>query len=94
MTPACGVMEDDFPPCYKPLPASGGPHMLSISRADCAEDFEIVARLGDAFGKWDAQEVQAYGVPPELVLGLFHSNTSASLAAEFSGGDAKIFVAR
>jgi GNAT superfamily N-acetyltransferase len=68
--------------------------MISVSRADCAEDFEVVARLGDALGEWDAQEVQAYGVAPEVVLGLFHGYTSASLAAKFSGEIAKIFVAR
>jgi GNAT superfamily N-acetyltransferase len=68
--------------------------MISVSRANCAEDFEIAAGLCRALGEWDAVEVQAYGIPPEVVLGLFHGETSDKLAARYGSADAMMFVAR
>ncbi|MGO7670854.1 GNAT family N-acetyltransferase [Rhizobium ruizarguesonis] len=68
--------------------------MISVSRANCAEDFEIAADFCRAFGAWDAAEAQAYGVSPETVLALFHSDTSDSLVEKYSSADATMVLAR
>jgi GNAT superfamily N-acetyltransferase len=68
--------------------------MISISRANCEEDFEIVADFCSALGAWDATEVQAYGVSPEVVMALFHDDTSNSLAEKYSSANAMMLLAR
>lgn len=67
--------------------------MISIRRASSTQDFEAAAALCKALGDWDAAEVPAYGVAPEEVLALFHSETADSLAAKFSVAGAGFLLA-
>jgi GNAT superfamily N-acetyltransferase len=68
--------------------------MISISAAGSSEDFETAAALCAALGEWDAVAVQPYGITGQEVLALFHTETSSSLAAKYSGADASILIAR
>lgn len=68
--------------------------MISVSSASCATDYEIAAEFCRALGAWDAVEVQAYGIAPEVVMGLYHGETSSSLAAKYGSEDAMMLVAR
>ncbi|MDI7861351.1 GNAT family N-acetyltransferase [Rhizobiaceae bacterium n13] len=68
--------------------------MISLSTAKCAEDFEIAAEFGRAFGEWDAVEGLAYGLDPEEVRQLYHNDTSSSLARKFSAGNGVLYLAR
>jgi ribosomal protein S18 acetylase RimI-like enzyme len=68
--------------------------MLSVSRANCAEDFEIAAEFCRAIAEWDAVEAPAYGISPEMVVALFHGDTSSSLAAKYNSADATMLIAR
>jgi GNAT superfamily N-acetyltransferase len=68
--------------------------MLSISAASNAEDYAIAAALARALGEWDAGEAPAYGISPEMVLELFHSDDDEDVAAKYSEPDQKIFIAR
>lgn len=68
--------------------------MISILRANCAEDFEIAADFCRTFGEWDAAEGQAYGVSADVVMALFHNDTSDSLVEKYGSADATMFLAR
>jgi ribosomal protein S18 acetylase RimI-like enzyme len=68
--------------------------MLTLSNANSASDFAIVAEFARAFGEWDAAQVQPYGISREEVLRAFHSDTAGSLAEKFGSEDAKLLVAR
>jgi Acetyltransferases len=68
--------------------------MLSISRACTAEDFTIGGELCKAFGAWDAEAYRAYGIPSEVVVAFFHSESDEALAAKYSPEDAPFLLAR
>ena len=68
--------------------------MLSISAASSAEDYAIATRFSRALGGWDAMEAPAHGIPPEVVLELFHSDDEEDVAAKYSDPQQKIFIAR
>jgi GNAT superfamily N-acetyltransferase len=68
--------------------------MISIRAAGNAEDFSAAAALCRALGAWDAREAPKHGVPPELVLELYHSAGEDEIVAKYSGDDARIYVAR
>ncbi|TCL69826.1 GNAT family N-acetyltransferase [Rhizobium sp. BK251] len=68
--------------------------MISISRAEDQEDFEVAERFCRALAEWDAIEVQAYGVAPEVVLGIFHGETTEGLRQKFTADDACMLIAR
>lgn len=67
--------------------------MMSVSRAQSAEDFEVAAVLCRALGQWDATQAPLHGVPPELVLDLFHDDNGA-LSDTFTMAGAGLFIAR
>jgi GNAT superfamily N-acetyltransferase len=68
--------------------------MIAISNAICAADFDIAAAFCRALGEWDAIEAQAYGTPAALIIGMFHGDTSDSLAEKYSSAEAMMFLAR
>jgi ribosomal protein S18 acetylase RimI-like enzyme len=68
--------------------------MISIAAARNAPDFSAVAVLCRALGEWDAREAPNYGVPPELVLELYHSDDEADIVTKYSTADALIYLAR
>lgn len=68
--------------------------MLSISAASSAEDYAIATALSRALGQWDAREAPAYGIPPDVVLELFHTDDEEDVAGKYSDPDQKIFIAR
>lgn len=68
--------------------------MISISRVNCAEDFEIAADFCRTFGEWDVAAGLAYGVSADVVMGLFHNDTSDSLVEKYSSAEAMMFLAR
>ncbi|AYD00052.1 GNAT family N-acetyltransferase [Neorhizobium sp. NCHU2750] len=68
--------------------------MLSVSVANSPEDFNAAGVLCGALGDWDAATHQANGIAPEIVTGLFHSQTPASLADRFSGPHSAMLLAR
>jgi GNAT superfamily N-acetyltransferase len=68
--------------------------MISIGIASQPEEFEIAADLCRALGEWDAAEVAAYDVDPNLVIDLYHGDTAETLAAKYRAADAWLFIAR
>ncbi len=47
-----------------------------------------------ALGEWDAAEAHAYGIASDVVLDLYHNETSSSLATKYNAADAGMFIAR
>lgn len=68
--------------------------MISIAAARNALDFSAVAVLCRAFGEWDAGQATHYGVPPELVLELYHSDDEGDIVTKYSTADARVYLAR
>jgi GNAT superfamily N-acetyltransferase len=68
--------------------------MLSVSIAKSPDDFEVAAGLCRLLGEWDAATHEANGIAAEIVVGLFHSQTNASLADRFSGPRSMMLIAR
>ncbi len=68
--------------------------MISISVAASAVDYAIATQFSRALGAWDAAEAPAHGIPPDIVLELFHSDSEEDIAAKYSDPDQKIFIAR
>ena len=68
--------------------------MISIAAARNPEDFSAVAVLCRALGEWDSREAPNYGVPPELVMELYHSHDEAEIVSRYSTDDARIYLAR
>lgn len=68
--------------------------MLSISAASSAEDYAVATALARALGEWDAGEAPAHGIPPDLVMELFHGDDEEDVAAKYSEPDQKILIAR
>ena len=67
--------------------------MISISIASNAKDYAIAATVSRALGAWDAVEAPAHGIPPEVVLELFHSDGEEDIAAKYSDPEQKMFIA-
>jgi GNAT superfamily N-acetyltransferase len=68
--------------------------MISVSAASTSEDFDVAAGLCRALGEWDAVAVKPYGISREVVLALFHNETSTSLAAKYNSTEARVLLAR
>lgn len=68
--------------------------MLSISAASNAGDYAIATTFSRALGAWDAVEAPAHGIPPEVVLELFHSDGEEDVAAKYSEPGQTVFIAR
>jgi ribosomal protein S18 acetylase RimI-like enzyme len=68
--------------------------MLSIPLAASAEDFEIAADYSRIFGEWDAMQAAAYGVPPDMIMDMFHGDDAEQLLTRFTIESAHLFVAR
>lgn len=69
--------------------------MLSLAPANSAEDFDVAAGFCRQLGVWDASLSPSHGVPADIVLSLFNSDTSDSLAAKFNAPpDAVMLIAR
>lgn len=67
--------------------------MISISNAKHRRDFEIAGAFCRTFAEWDAVQSEAHGLSPDLVLGMYHTDTSETLAAKFMAADAALFIA-
>jgi GNAT superfamily N-acetyltransferase len=68
--------------------------MISLTIADRVAEFETAAALCRALGAWDAEEVAAYGVDPQLVISLYHRETAETLASKYGLAGAGLFIAR
>lgn len=68
--------------------------MISIAVAGSTSDFSAAAALCRALGEWDAAEAPKYGVPPALVMELYHSEDEAKIVAKYSIDDARLYLAR
>jgi GNAT superfamily N-acetyltransferase len=69
--------------------------MLSIACANSNADFDAAATFCSQFADWDAAMSPSHGVPADIVLSLFHSDTSDSLRAKFSAPpEALMLIAR
>lgn len=67
--------------------------MLSVSIAKSPEDFEAASVLCRQLAEWDMAMAQAYGVDPDIVMGLYHGETAASLAGRYLQDGAGLFLA-
>lgn len=67
--------------------------MISIAPARTEEDFETCASFCRALGDWDVAQGKAFGVPADLIIGLYHGQTGDSLARKFGSADAVMLIA-
>jgi len=69
--------------------------MLSISRANSADDFDVAAFYCRQFGDWDASVSPSHGVPSDVVLSLFYTDTSSTLKEKYHAPpDSLMLIAR
>jgi GNAT superfamily N-acetyltransferase len=66
--------------------------MLSVSIARSPEDFEAASALCAELAEWDMAMAQAYGVDPDIVMGLYHGETATTLAVRYLQDGAGLFL--
>ncbi|QFY63579.1 GNAT family N-acetyltransferase (plasmid) [Rhizobium grahamii] len=67
--------------------------MISIAPARTEEDFETCASFCRALGELDVAQGKAFGVPADLIIGLYHGQTGDSLAEKFGSANASMLIA-